>query len=107
MESEVKIAMTDFKKVLRITADVVLADGYSDAMGRVLFNVHTDTQTEEYPATGYCKSEKQIRRMVLNEVENSYPSIAFPYRKIGVIDLYVRDDARHDCLRYMSSLKGD
>lgn len=99
--------MIDFKKVVKATVDVVLADGCSDIIHQIHIKIFEDQLSYEYPEFGNCKTENQIKRLVYDKVEHTYSLKAFPYRKIGLIDLYVRDENNHKYLKFLTSLKGE
>lgn len=93
----------NFKKVLRITADVILAKGYSDAMGKVYIDTFDDI-ARDYPEFGNCSSHQEILKLVNDEVDRVYPLKAFPYREIGSVDLYVRDETDHEYLKFSETM---
>lgn len=90
------------RRTLEAMQDVYLAHGVVaggvPATVRVSNYAHDDSLY--FPEFGGWKSFAKIKRDLAAEIERTYPSIAFPYRRAGTIRLAVRNEEDKMYLRY-------
>lgn len=72
-------------------------------MGKVYIDTFDDI-ARDYPEFGNCSSHQEILKLVNDEVDRVYPLKAFPYREIGSVDLYVRDETDHEYLKFSETM---
>lgn len=76
---------------------VYLASGYNDSSEHVYVYNFTEIEDEigwctNYPEFGNWKSFEEIKNSLSKEIEKQYPSVAFPFLRLGKITLYRRND---------------
>ena len=84
---------------------VYLASGYSDVMELVWVKNYTELPNDEfgrwqlgYPEFGNWKSFEEIKEILSKEIEKQYPAKAFPFRRLGTITLYCRNEEDREYL---------
>jgi len=94
-----KPTKTQIHRTLEAKQVVYLASGYSDAIESVWVKNYAELPNDEfggwrpgYPEFGKWKSFEKIKEALSQEIEKQYPAKAFPFRRLGAITLYCRNE---------------
>lgn len=94
-------------RTLEATQHVDLAAGYSDAYESPWVRNYTESRKIEYPKFGKWKSFEDIKAALRKKIDERYPLEAFPFRKLGKITLYCRNESDRAYLSDMGDFSAD
>lgn len=88
-----KPTKTQIHRTLEAKQVVYLASGYSDVSESVwVKNFPEFGAWQLFPEFGNWKSFDEIKDALAKEIEKQYPAKAFPFRRLGTITLYCRNE---------------
>lgn len=88
-----KPTKTQIHLTLEAKQEVFLAYGYSDVFETVWVRNYKDGRNPmQYPKFGKWNTFDEIKKSLKKEIERKFPKVAFPFKRLGVITLYRRNE---------------
>lgn len=103
----VKPTKEQIRRTIEAQQYVELASGYSSEYSSVWVKNYADTKKYGFPKFGKWKSFAGIKKSLKKKIDERFPSVAFPFLRLGKITLYERNEEDIEYLREIGDYDAD